>query len=380
MVSVQDVLATPGVHIVDLRSPVEFTEDHLPGSTNVPLFDDLERALVGTLYSRTSPAAAFDEGREITLRRIRGLVDAVAELAGRERSREDLEARVEAMTAGGLDEVNRALAPVPAKLPESAVVALCWRGGLRSSSVVALLRGLGWSEVVGLHGGYRAYRREVRAELDAWSGPPAFVLRGSTGVGKTLVLREIERLRPGWTVDLEALAGHRSSILGMCGLEPCSQKTFDSRLAERLRRGLTGPVVFEGESRKVGDAIIPPTVWRSLDGGTNLWLEAPVERRIDVLIEDYLATERGREQLREQLPFIENRLGSRKWKGELVRRLEEGEERELVEILLERYYDPLYRSSEEGREYAVKLDASDVERVAREAVEWIEGRLGTERR
>lgn len=375
MARVEDVLAARGVSIVDLRSPVEFTEDHLPGAKNIPLFDDLERELVGTLYNRASPAEAFVEGRQITLGRIRDLVDEIAALAGREPAREDLAARVQEMTAGGIDTVNRALEPTPAELPENGVVVLCWRGGLRSSSVVALLRGLGWSEVVGLDGGYRAYRRAVRAELEAWEAPPAFVLRGSTGVGKTLVLREIERIRPRWTVDLEGLAGHRSSILGMCGLEPCSQKTFDSRLADRLRRGFPGPVVFEGESRKVGDAIIPPAVWRALGGGTNLFLEAPVEYRIDVLIEDYLATDRGRTQLREQLPFIEQRLGPKKWKGELVRRLDGGEERELVAILLELYYDPLYRNSEAGREYAVTLDASDVERVAREAALWIERSL-----
>jgi tRNA 2-selenouridine synthase len=373
MARVEDVLARPEVRVVDLRSPVEFTEDHLPGAKNIPLFDDVERALVGTLYKRTSPEAAFEEGRRITFGRIESLVEELATVAGRDPVGEDLAQRVREMTEGGIEKVNRSLESVPvATLSEDAVVVLCWRGGLRSSSVVALLRALGWSEVVGLDGGYRAYRRAVRSELEAWPAQPAFVLRGSTGVGKTLILREIERIRPGWTVDLEGLAGHRSSILGMVGLSPCSQKTFDSRMAARLRQGLHGLVIFEGESRKVGDAIIPDSVWRALDRGVNIFLEATMDRRIDVLTEDYLATDESRAQLRRQLPFIENRLGSKKWKGELVRRLDTGEERELVAILLELYYDPLYHNSEKERKYAVKLDASDIGQVAGEVIEWIE--------
>ena len=105
---------------------------------------------------------------------------------------------------------------------------------MRSKSVVAFLQELGLSRALALEGGYRSYRAVVRAELAAWRPPASFVLRGLTGVGKTLVLRELEELRPLWTIDLEGLAGHRSSILGMVGLRPVSQKRFESRLAARL--------------------------------------------------------------------------------------------------------------------------------------------------
>jgi tRNA 2-selenouridine synthase len=198
-------------------------------------------------------------------------------------------------------------------------------------------------------------------------------LRGLTGVGKTLVLREIERLRPGWTVDLEALAGHRSSILGMVGLEPRSQKAFETGLYARLREGFPAEVVvFEGESRKVGDAILPEPVWSALQGGTNLELVAPTARRVEVLVADYLAHEESRAELARELPFLEERLGPKKWRGELVRLLESGRERELVEILLERYYDPLYRHSETGRAHAATIDATDPEAAARACVELVE--------
>src|SRR5262245_36213359 len=239
--------------LVDLRSPGEFAEDHLPGAVNVPLFDDLERALIGTLYARASPAAAFAEGRARTLERIGVFTRALAELAGWDLPAVDLEQRVADLTAGGMEELERALVPAPAPAGGDPVLAYCWRGGLRSRAVIAFLRGLGRVEVLGLEGGYRAYRRCVRARIQAWRPPPSFVLRGLTGVGKTLVLRALAERRPEWVLDLEALAGHRSSILGMVGLQPASQKLFESRLVTRLARGFGAVCVVEGESRKVGD-------------------------------------------------------------------------------------------------------------------------------
>ncbi len=372
---VESVLASTSATLVDLRSPAEYAEDHLPGALNRPLFDNAERALIGTLYKQASPQAAFDEARELVLANIRTLVDGIAEAAGRAPVSANLDGLVRRLTEGGFDQANQALEIAPvAQMPAGALVVHCWRGGMRSASVTRLLRELGWNDVFLLEGGYKRYRKHVLGALEAWNAPPSFVLRGSTGVGKTLVLRAIERLRPGWTLDLELHAGHRSSILGMVGLAPCNQKTFDTRIAARLREGFPGPCVLEGESRKVGDSIVPASVWRALKKGAHLRLDAPVAERVKVLIDDYLATEESRAELRLQLPFIEKRLGATKWAGELVARLDDGREAELVEILLERYYDPLYRHSEKDYEYSAEFDTSDVERAAAEIVAWIEER------
>ena len=360
--------------VIDLRSPAEFAVDHLPGAHNVPLFGDVGRAIVGTLYKRESPEAAFAEGRRRAGARIVDLTREVARLTGWEVPDADLAQRVEQMTQGGIEALDQAVEARAAELPEQPVVLHCWRGGLRSRSVVAFLRALGLERAVGLVGGYKAYRAGVLEELGAWTHPPSFVLRGLTGVGKTLVLTELERLRPSWTVDLEDLAGHRSSILGMVGREPCSQKAFDSRLALRLRAGFPGPVVFEGESRKVGDAVLPERVWSALSTGVNIELTAPQERRVEVLKADYLVTDACRAELRGQLPFIEQRLGPRKWDGVLTGMLDADRVDELVGVLLERYYDPLYRHSESGRTNARSIDASDPARAAAEIAEWIEAR------
>ena len=371
-----EVVLDSGATVIDLRSPSEFAADHIPGAVNVALFDDEERAIIGTLYRQHSPQAAFERGADATERKISSLVARIAEVAGWELPGLDLRDRLRDWTAGGIEGLQAGLeVEAQERLPSDAVVLHCWRGGLRSRSVAAFVRALGLESAVALTGGYKAYRAHVLCELEQWVAPPAFVLRGLTGVGKTLVLREIEARLADWTLDLEALAGHRSSVLGMVGLEPCTQKTFDTRLAARLRRGFPGPCVVEGESRKVGDVILPPRVWQALELGTAIELVADTERRVDVLVADYLADESNRTHLARQLPFIERRLGSSKWKGELVKLLETRRERELVALLLEKYYDPLYRHSEGNHEYGVRIDAGDPQRAAQDCIAWIEERL-----
>ncbi|MFT5690195.1 MAG: tRNA 2-selenouridine synthase, partial [Planctomycetota bacterium] len=288
-VTAEAVLEAADAQVIDLRSPAEFALDHLPGARNVPLFDDLERALIGTLYSRSSPQEAFDEGIQRTRQRVADLTAEIARLAEWTPPGEDLDGLVQRMAAGGIEAMQGALTLVPATLPKRSIVLHCWRGGMRSRSVVALLRNLGLERARLLEGGYKSYRKHVNGSISDWASPPSYVLRGFTGVGKTLVLRALEELCPGWTLDLEGAAGHRSSILGMVGLVPVPQKLFETRLALRLRSGFPSDlVVYEGESRKVGDAIIPETIWRSLRGGTPLDLYAPMAKRVEVLVADYL--------------------------------------------------------------------------------------------
>ncbi len=375
------VLRDPTAVVVDLRAPTEFAEDHIPGASNVPLFGDVERALVGTLYRQTSPEAAFEQGRAIARARISALAGEIARLGGLEIGASDLERRVDAMTERGIAGLSNAIACEPAEeLPARPIVLHCWRGGLRSRSVAGLLAGLGIDRVVHLEGGYKAYRAEVVRALAIWRAPRTYVLRGLTGVGKTLVLREIERIRPGWTIDLEDLARHRSSLLGMVGLEPRTQRGFESAIAARLRERDAGPrgsedsdapLILEGESRKVGDVILSPAIWRALSGGTNLELTAGPERRIAVLRADYLATPRSAPEIARQLPAIEERMEPVPGEPTLSELFEAGRVEELVERLLHRYYDPLYRHGEQGRRIAARFDATDPSRAAAEIVAWI---------
>jgi tRNA 2-selenouridine synthase len=372
-VSIDQVLAAPDAVIVDLRSPSEFALDHIPGAINLPLFDDGQRALVGTLYRRESPAAAFQKGREIVRDHVRELAGGIARHAGWTLSSEDLEARVLEMTAGGIDGLIACVECKPAAvMPLRPVVLHCWRGGLRSQSVTALMLEIGLERAGVLQGGYKSYRASIVRELEGIALPRAVVLRGLTGVGKTLVLREIARAHPDWTLDLEALAGHRSSLLGSVGLEPCSQKMFESRLVARLRRGFPNFFVVEGESRRVGDILLHERLWAAIAGGVDLELATGVERRIEVLVEDYLRDESSREQLMRLLPAIEERMVRKAGAESLTAMLARGAVDDLVRLLLDRYYDPLYRHSQREKVYAARFDATDPIRAAAEISAWIE--------
>jgi len=369
----EKVLRLEDAVCIDLRSPGEFAEDRLPGARNVPLFDDVERALVGTLYRQRSPEAAFQEGRAIARAKITRLVGEIAEIGGIEAGRQDLEASVDEMTAGGLDGLSRSIACEPVEsAADRPLVLYCWRGGLRSRSVAGLLAAIGLERVFLLEGGYKAYRSEIVRRISAWDPPRPFVLYGWTGVGKTLVLSEIERLRPRWTIDLEALAGHRSSLLGMVGLEPRSQKAFESGLAARIGQGVGSVLVVEGESRKVGDVILPQPLWRAMSDGVALEITAPIERRIEVLRRDYLGSERSLHELQTQIPRVEERMRRPPGASPLVTLLRDGRVEELVRLLLEDYYDPLYRHSQGGRRYAGTFDATEPASAAERIVEWIE--------
>ncbi|MEM8711334.1 MAG: tRNA 2-selenouridine(34) synthase MnmH [Planctomycetota bacterium] len=371
-----DAGGSVGSTVIDLRSPSEFADDHVPGAINVPLFEDLTRSFVGLLYKQFSPEAAFQEGRVAVVERVDEMVAEIAEAIGWEIPREDLRARVMAMTEGGIAKMESELSPaLQAELPANPVVLHCARGGLRSRSVVALLRALGLERAIGMEGGYRAFRRRVMEDLAAWTAPENVVsLRGLTGVGKTLVLRAIERARPGWTMDLEGHAGHRSSLLGMVGLEPVSQKAFDTALWMRARSGFPdGVMVMEGESRKVGDVIIPARIWAALQAATNVEITASIPRRVSVLKEDYLARKSAMPLLRDQLVAVEARMER---KFDLAGMLDRGEVDGLVEILLEHYYDPLYLRSETGKAYAARFEAEDEEGAAAAVIEAIDsGRL-----
>jgi tRNA 2-selenouridine synthase len=348
----------PGARFVDLRSPAEFAEDHVPGADNAPLLDDEQRAVVGTLYQKVSREVAYDEGLRIVEERLFRLLGGIV---GEEVPLADWLPRFRELAAAGRsDQFGGAFEwAEPAALPERPVVLNCWRGGMRSRSVVALLHALGFTRAVHLSGGYKGYRAWVRQQLAAF--PPAarlVVLRGPTGVGKTRLLAALEAAAPGSTIDLEGLAQHRSSILGDVGLAPVSQKAFESALAARLGRLGPPPWFVEGESRKVGDAVVPAALFAAMEDGLHVRLDAPLGHRVEVLAGDYLETPEHTAELRERLPFLEKRLG-RKWTGQLGEWLDQGAWRQVAEVLLERYYDPRYGHHDRRRTWAAQLDASD---------------------
>jgi tRNA 2-selenouridine synthase len=307
-----------GARWVDLRSPAEHAHDRIPGALNAPLLDNQQRAIVGTLYKQVSPDAAYDQGLGFAAS---GMPEMLQRALGHEVPRSEWEPRFAELSRSLRSGSAAVRAERVESLPDNgagAIILHCWRGGMRSRSVAALLQALG-QPVALLEGGYKSYRSWILARLAAWPPPgpnPFLVISGATGTGKTLLLRELEAAAPGTVLDLEDLAQHRSSILGGVGKTPVSQAAFESRLVARVQELGPPPWFIEAESRKVGDVILPPSLWSAMRAGFVIELSASAARRVRILVDDYLEKPANAAEIALRLPFLEQRLGAA-WEGRL---------------------------------------------------------------
>ncbi|MFN9548496.1 MAG: tRNA 2-selenouridine(34) synthase MnmH [Cyanobacteriota bacterium] len=239
--------------LLDVRTPSEFAQGHIPAALNLPLFTDAERAEVGTLYKQA--------GRQLAVRR--GL----------------------ALVGSRLDRLADQLLAIQARQPEGPLRLHCWRGGLRSSSVAWLASTLDLPVVV-LDGGYKAYRHWVLACTERpW---PLRLLGGRTGTGKTELLQALAA-RGVAVIDLEGLAHHRGSSFGGLGLpaQPSSEQ-FENRLAAVLRQHEQAPEIWlEAESAQVGRCRIPAGLWRQMKAAPLLEVRRPLEERLRHLVAIY---------------------------------------------------------------------------------------------
>ena len=240
--------------VIDARSESEYAEDRLPGAVNWPSLNDEERALVGTIYKQVSPFEARKRGA--------GLVVA---------------------------NISRHIArEVVDKPREWQPLVYCWRGGKRSGVLADLLDQIGF-KVTLVQGGYKAFRTAVLADLPELSRRLQYrVVCGLTGSGKTRLLQALAA-RGAQVLDLEALAQHRGSVLGlMPGDTQPSQKQFDMRIWDKLRHFDPAlPVYVESESKKVGNVAVPESLIMAMRASPCLWVELPIEERVDLLLEDY---------------------------------------------------------------------------------------------
>ena len=312
-ISAADALARLGEFntLIDARSESEFALDRLPGAVNWPSLTDAERIVIGTEYVQVSPFLAKKRGAALVARNIAGHIE-----------RELLD------TA-----------------KDWRPLVYCWRGGSRSGSLATVLDQIGF-RVHRLEGGYQAYRRAVVAALEVQ--PARFTYRvicGSTGSGKSRLL-QVLRARGAQVLDLEALANHRGSVLGLVpGSPQPGQKQFDSRVWETLRHfDPLLPVYVESESKKVGDLHVPLALIERMRMSPCLQLDLALDARVALLLEDYghFVTDTG--------AFCD-RLGAlRATRGhEVVEAWQAaayaGRTPQVVRELLVQHYDPIYAQS-----------------------------------
>lgn len=322
--------------VIDVRSPAEYAEDHLPGAINLPALSDAERARVGTIYKRESPFTARKLGAALVAR------------------------NVAAHLEGPLAEMPGGWRPL----------VYCWRGGQRSGSVATILREIGW-RVETLEGGYRSFRRGVvQALYEADFPAPVVLLDGNTGTAKTDVLKRL-RAKGAQVIDLEGLARHRGSLLGgVAGGQP-SQKAFETALAVEIAAlDPARPVVVEAESSKVGDLIVPPAVWKAMAAADRVEIGAPLTARADYLARAYADLTADREALLDALGLLKRLQGAERvadWQA-MAR---EGRFEILAAELCAQHYDPRYARSRArwerdpvARLEADRLDDAGIEELA----------------
>jgi tRNA 2-selenouridine synthase len=240
--------------IIDARSPAEFALDHIPGAINCPVLDDDERRIVGTIYKQQG---AFEA------RRVGG-----------------------AMVAANL---ARHLQARFADKPHNwKPLVYCWRGGLRSGSMVAWWRLVGW-DAQQLAGGYKRFRHHVMATLEQLCPQLQLqVVCGATGSAKTRVLHALAA-QGAQVLDLEGLARHKGSMLGAVpGVDQPSQKAFETGMATVIESfDLRKPVFVEAESRKIGRMSLPTVLIERMRASPCIEIEAPFEARLAFLLRDY---------------------------------------------------------------------------------------------
>lgn len=320
-----ELSALPFDTIIDARSPSEFAEDHIPGAINLPSLTDAERAEVGTIYVQEEPFKARKIGAAYVARNVANYLQ--GPLAHHE---------------GGWQPL-----------------VYCWRGGQRSNAFASILSQIGWrAEVVA--GGYKSYRSLVVSLLHDTAIPNEVILiEGGTGSAKTQLLHHIAD-QGGQVIDLEGAAEHRGSLFGQVGARQPSQKMFESRIAETVV-GLSPdrPVFVEAESSKVGDCLVPPSLWKAMLRARYVEIAAPPQARARHVVDTYpdiiadpdrlsgilgkLAKFRGHAQVEAWQEMAD----AQNWTG-------------LAQDLIERHYDPAYKRIRAGEDPLHTFELADL--------------------
>jgi tRNA 2-selenouridine synthase len=324
LIDINEFLYLSGsVPFADVRSPSEFEKGHIPGAISLPLFDDNERKVIGTLYNKSGQKESILSGLEIAGKKLRELA-----------------------AAGIKASVNKNL------------ILYCWRGGMRSASLAWLYETCSINSYV-LEGGYKTFRRYI---ADYFNLPFKFiVIGGMTGSGKTSILKELAN-RSFQVLNFESIARHKGSVFGHLGeeIQPTNEQ-FENILFSHLRNfDLQQPVFVEDESRNIGKNIIPPGVFNKMTEGQLVILDQDRKIREEALFEEY-----GRyseDELISCIQKISKRLGS-EHSDKAMGLIREGNKKDALKLILS-YYDKKYtyglKNKRNPKISEIRIDSRDV--------------------
>jgi tRNA 2-selenouridine synthase len=236
--------------IIDVRAPIEFFKGHLPNAINIPLFEDSERAEIGTLYKQQGKDTAVNRGLEVVSPKMTSFVNQVKELSKNKK-----------------------------------VFVYCFRGGMRSNSFAWLMNTSGLNAVI-LKGGYKAFRNYVLEYFNIEK--EIILLGGKTGSGKTDILKKLKEQNLQ-IVDLEGIAHHKGSAFGAINEQKQNpQQVFEHELYNQLATlDSTLPIILEDEAQTIGFNKLPHGWWQQMKQSTIIKIEIPFELRVQKLVEDY---------------------------------------------------------------------------------------------
>ena len=300
--------------VIDARSEGEYAEDHLPGAINWPSLHDEERKVVGTQYKQINAFEAKKQGAAWVAKNIAAHIE--RDVMGKPRNWQPL--------------------------------IYCWRGGKRSGSLALILDQIGF-RVTLVDGGYKAFRAAMVADLQPLAARFEYrVICGTTGSGKTRLLQALQA-QGAQVLDLEALANHRSSVLGLIpGMAQPTQKAYDRLIWVKLKSfDAAQPVYIESESKKVGNVTIPQGLIDAMRAGACLQIDLPEDERVALLLEDYDFFVRDTAFFCDRLGALTEARGRdvvQDWQAR-AQRGEPGDLPGVVRELLVNHYDPVYLQS-----------------------------------
>lgn len=298
--------------IIDVRAPIEFFKGHVPNAINIPLFEDSERAEIGTLYKQQGKDTAVNRGLEIVSPKMTSFVNKVKALSKNKK-----------------------------------VFVYCFRGGMRSNSFAWLMNTSGLDAVI-MQGGYKAFRNYV---LDYFEQEQKIILLGGkTGSGKTDILKKLNEQHLQ-IIDLEGIAHHKGSAFGTINEQKQNpQQVFEHQLFHQLSElDCSQSIIIEDESQTIGYNKIPIGLWQQMKQATIIKLEIPFELRVQKLVEDYTTV--NVEALKSCVIKIAQQLGSLNTKL-CLQYLDENNLHDVARLSL-LYYDKSYEFSYKNKKQPI---------------------------
>lgn len=346
IISYKDSLKLENAIYIDVRTKKEFKEATVPGAINIELLNYEERKIIGTIYKNQSSKDAKLKGVELVSPKIPKLIEQINKLEQKYNN----------------------------------LILFCSRGGLRSQSLAEFSE-LAGIEVYRLENGYKGYRHYIIEKLENYNFEGKIVvLHGNTGVGKTYILKEMEKMGAN-IIDLEGIANHRGSAFGSIGLnQPYNQKYFDSLLWQELKQKdqKEGVIFVEAESRRVGHSVIPDFFNQEMKAGEDILINASMKKRVANIYLEYIKDIESDQQkfidrVLESLIAIKKYIikkSGKKCYFKLLKLAKKANFQKLTQVLLENYYDPMYEHSQNKIDtYKAEIKAENIKVAAQKIID-----------